>query len=232
MAITTLRRFGLFQKLPAKQLKRILSISHTRNYEAGEVIFEKGEAAKEMFIVMSGRVKIFIRSGWKKSKTFAYLGRGDFFGEMAIIEDKPRSAGVQAVEPCRMLVIHKGDFKRLLLSDPKLSIYMLKALSQRLRGANEDIENMLFRNILGRLAKTFRDLAGGDTTSCAGAVVLKQRYSQQELADLVGTTREPLSRALGILRRAGIVETRGGRVTLKDLTKLESLIFSAIHPED
>ena len=97
MALSDLKRIGLLKKLPAKDLKRILAIAKTRNFRAGEIIFNKSESANTMFVVESGRVKIFSRSSSKKRKTFAYLGRGSFFGEMAIIDDKARSAAAEAV---------------------------------------------------------------------------------------------------------------------------------------
>jgi CRP/FNR family transcriptional regulator len=99
---------------------------------------------------------------------------------------------------------------------------MLRALSERLRMADAEIENLLFRNILGRVAKTLHDLARrGQKTR--GGVLLKDRFTQQELADLVGTTREPLTRALSALRRAQLVEGSGGRYFIKDAEKLAAI---------
>jgi CRP-like cAMP-binding protein len=169
-------------------------------------------------------VKIFARSGGKKRKTFAYLRAGDFFGEMALLEKKPRSAAAEAVEFTKLLVIENKDFQRLISHNHEMTLSLLRTVSERLRRADEQIEGLLFSNILGRVAKTLYDLSRrGDKRG--GAIVLPERYTQQELADLVGTTREPLTRAISTLRRAQVVELREERYVIKDTRKLEAICF-------
>ncbi|MBI4377249.1 MAG: Crp/Fnr family transcriptional regulator [Elusimicrobia bacterium] len=217
-----LRKIPFLSQLSPKDLNEIYKISKIREYGPGEMIFSKAESAQQMFIVLGGRVKIFARSGGRKRKTFAYLEVGDFFGEMALVEGKSRSASAEAVDYSKLLVIQKNDFKRLLISDPHLSYYLLKSVSERLRKANEEIEDLLFRNILGRVAKALAQLASRGKRLGDG-VLLVQNFTQQELADLVGTTREPLTRALSTLRRAQLVEARKGRYWIRDMGKLQAL---------
>src|SRR6266550_5888709 len=100
-----LRKIPFLSQLAVKDLKEIYKISRIREYGPGEPIFSKAQAANQMFIVLSGRVKIFTRSRGKKRKTFAYLQPGDFFGEMALLEGKPRSASAEAVNYSRLLMI-------------------------------------------------------------------------------------------------------------------------------
>jgi CRP-like cAMP-binding protein len=177
--------------------------------------------------VAKGRVRIYISSTAKKKKTFAYIGPGAFFGEMALLDSKVRSASAEAVEDCRLLVIHKTDFKRFLLRDANLCYQILRTLCERLRNMDEQIENLLFRNILGRVTKTLCDLARQNGERQGDGVLLKDAFSRQELADLVGTTREPLSRALGSLRRAQLITFHEDKILLRDLTRMESLIGAA-----
>ncbi|MBI3298539.1 MAG: Crp/Fnr family transcriptional regulator [Elusimicrobia bacterium] len=227
MLLTHLKRFGLIGMLPAPAQKRLLAISRQDNFGPGERIFSRADAADHMFVVISGRVKIFLAGVGRRSKTFAYLDPGEFFGEMAVITGKSRSASAEAVEQTSLLLIHKNDFRRLLESDPKLALYMLKAVSERLRLADEEIEDILFRNVLGRVAKSLRDLARParrGTEPCQ----LPRRYTHQELADMIGTTREPLSRALAALRRAGLIDMVDGRVTLLDPAKLDQAISASV----
>jgi CRP-like cAMP-binding protein len=228
---TQLKRFSLLSKLPASELKRIHALSRELSFKSGQMIFQKAEAGAQMFVVLSGRIKIFSRSGWKKRKTFAYLEKGDFFGEMAVIEDKARSAAAQAVEPSTLLLIPKKDFRQLILSDSKLCFQLLKAVSDRLRKANEEIESLLFRNILGRVAKTLYDLSGARKRRGSGPITIKQRYTHQDLADLVGTTREPLSRALAILRKGEFVATKNGLLVLPEPKRLETLIHNSVRDD-
>ncbi len=223
MSLSVLRRVPFFAKLQTADLKEVYKISRIREYGPGEPIFAKAASAEQMFIVLSGRVKIYTPSSSKKRKTFAYLQPGDFFGEMALLEGKPRSASAEASAYTKLLMITKRDFQRLLTRDhPRLSIYLLKVFSERLRRANEEIEGFLFRNILGRVAKTLNDL-GKRGEKKRGGVELPEHYTQQELADLVGTTREPLTRALSALRRAQLIDHVDGRYFIKDPDKLNSL---------
>jgi CRP/FNR family cyclic AMP-dependent transcriptional regulator len=173
--------------------------------------------------VLSGRVKIFTYSGGKKRKTFAYLHDGAVFGEMALLEGKTRSAAAEAVSYSRLLMISGADFNRLLKARPDMTMYLLRTVSQRLRLANEQIESLLFQNILGRVAKTLCDLARKAEPSGERGVLLEENYTQQELADLVGTTREPLTRAVGALRRANLIDLRENRYLIPDLEKLRAL---------
>ncbi|MDD5658329.1 MAG: Crp/Fnr family transcriptional regulator, partial [Elusimicrobia bacterium] len=182
----------------------------------------KAESGDCLFVVVSGRVRIFSRSTGKKRKTFAYLAAGEFFGEMALVDGHSRCASAEAAQDSRLIVIRKSDFKNLLARDPKLTLYILRRICERLRRANEEIENLLFRNMLGRVSNALYGLACLGSRF-RGGILLGERYTQQELADLVGTTREPLTRAISTLRRAQIVETRHGRYFIRDLKKLAGL---------
>lgn len=230
MLLKHLKKFSLLGMLPDAALKRLLAISRQGDFGPRERIFSKSDAADHMFVVINGRVKIFLTGSGRRSKTFAYLGTGDFFGEMAVITGKTRSASAEAVEPTSLLMIHKRDFRRLLEKDAKLSLYLLEAVSERLHQADEEISDLLFRNVLGRVAKTLRDLGPRDRSQ-SGPRALPRAYTHQELADLVGTTREPLSRALSALRRAGLIDSREGNITLLDPAKLDSIIAASVSPD-
>ncbi len=220
--LKALRNVPFLKRLDARDLNEIDKISHIREYGPGEAVFNKAAQADRMFIVLSGRIKIFSRSSGKKRKTFAYLREGDFFGEMALLEGKPRSAAAEAVSYSRLLMISGRDFNRLLSERPALTLYLLREVSQRLRRANEEIENLLFQNVLGRVAKTLCDLARRGRRQGIG-VLLSEAYTQQELADLVGTTREPLTRAVSSLRRAQLVDVQDNRYLIPNLERLRAL---------
>ena len=203
---TLLKKIPFLSALTPAHLRDVYRLARDVRLESGQKVFAKREDADAMFIVVAGRVKIFTDSAGKKRKTYAYLAEGEFFGEMALVEDLPRTASAQAVEPTRLLVIRKADFQRLLARDSRLALYLLKTLCARLRRANADLEGMLFRNILGRVAQVVLEQAKRSGEPWKGeGLALKERFTQQELADLVGTTREPLTRALSSLRRAGLV---------------------------
>lgn len=223
MPVNFLRKIPFLSSLSRQDLQRVYRLGRILKVKAGATIFSKAQAGQHMFIVVSGRVKIYTQSNTKKRKTFAYLGRGDFFGEMALLHGKSRSASAQAAGESEVLLISKSEFQRLLQSDPKLSYYMLCSVTERLRRANEEIENLLFNKVVGRLSKVFHDLLENSSKPYEGGRLLRDKYTHQELADLVGTTREPLSRALSSLRRADLLDLRQGRYFISHPEKLGQL---------
>ncbi len=222
-AVRLLKKIPFLSALTSKHLGEVYRLAEELALNPRQSVFAKRQDADAMFIVLSGRIKIYTNSQSKKKKTFAYLKEGEFFGEMALVEGTTRTAAAQAVEPSRLLVIHKKDFQRLLANDPKLALYLLKTVSARLRRANEEIEGLLFRNILGRVAKAMLELAQRAGEIQNGGLVFKEHFTQQELADLVGTTREPLTRALSSLRRAGLIAMHQGRYFIPSPDKLAGL---------
>ena len=220
-----MRRVPLFRHLSETELRRIHKISTVRHYKKKALIFSKLESAKTLFIVRSGRVKVFSLSGSRKRKTFAHIPSGGFFGEMALLNGKVRSASVAAVEETELLCIDKHDFNELL-KDHKFTLTILRTLSHRLRTANEDIENILFDGLTGRLCKKILQLSRANK----GQQPKEVRVSRRELADVLGTTREPLARALGLLRRTGAIDVDRERITVCDPAKLRDLGSVHVRP--
>lgn len=219
-----LQKIPFLSALAHSHLREVFRLAREVEVGAGQPVFAKREDAAGMFIVLSGRVKIFTNSAGKKRKTFAYLKSGEFFGEMALVSGVTRTASAQAVEPSRLLLIRKKDFQKLLQREPRLCLYLLRTVCERLRQANEEIEGMLFRNVLGRVAKAMMDLGRTAGKAHNGGFILKDRFTQQELADVVGTTREPFTRALSSLKRAGLVAVaKDGRYVIPDARKLAGL---------
>lgn len=222
-AARLLKRIPFLSALSPKHVREVYRLASELELGPGEPVFAKRQDADAMYLVLSGRIKIYTSSASKKRKTFAYFEEGEFFGEMALVEGSTRTAAAQAVEPSRLLMIRKKEFQRLLARDPRLALYLLRTVCERLRKANEEIESLLFRNILGRVAKAVLELARRAGEPLDGGLVLKERFTQQELADVVGTTREPLTRALSSLRRAGLVTQHNGRYAVPEPERLAGL---------
>lgn len=222
MALQFLKNVSFFKQLPSAELTRILRISKSQSFAAGELIISRQDSGRHFFIVLSGRVKIFIASGARKRKTFAMLRKGAFFGEMSLLDGKVRSASAQAMEPTTLLLIRKRDFKRLLFKDPRLMYKILKTLSDRLRVANEEVEALLFKNLMGRTVHTLLELLERKNKLSQSAFI-PMKLTHQDLADLVGTTREPMTRAVSMLRKIGVLEYRNKTIHLKDISRLRAL---------
>lgn len=218
MTAKILRKVSFFSHLRNLELHRIMSIASSKKYKAGEIIFSKEQIGNHLFVVKSGSVKIYTSPGFARKKTFAYLNEGNFFGEMALLGGRVRSASAQAITDCELLVIPREKFKKIISTDIEFTLGMLHTLSERLRMANREIESLLFQNVLGRLVRTLVDLCGAKR-QCPITLELSQR----ELADFVGTTREPLSRALAMLKRSEMVDSGNKRIIVKNLSRLKAI---------
>ena len=218
-----LRKIDIFRNIGPTELRELLKVLQVRSYPADAPIFSKGDKAQHMFILLSGRVKIYSRSTSKMRATFAFLDPGEFFGEMALISSQPRSMSAQAVEDSKALLLHKKDFHRLLRDNAPFCGNILRNMSFRLTRADEQIENLRFHNILGRVSKVLWHLARKHGKKRKDGVLVAGDYSRQELADMVGTTREPFSRALASLQRAQMLRLRKDGILLFDLKKIKAL---------
>src|SRR5258708_4193757 len=141
-----LRKISLFRNLKPAELSALAKHSQVRSFPAGSKIFGKGDKPDYMFIVVSGKIKIYSRSDTKIRTTFAYILPGEFFGEMALLSTEPRSASAESAAESNLLLIHKREFSKLLRLNPSFSADLLHNLSARLRHADEQIENILFQN--------------------------------------------------------------------------------------
>ncbi|OGR66790.1 MAG: hypothetical protein A2X30_11935 [Elusimicrobia bacterium GWB2_63_16] len=221
MVSSVLKQISFFKDLSDSDLKKLFSIAGLKQYTAGQMVFAKADLGNNFFIVKTGRIKIFTTVGGGKKKTFAYLKKGDFFGEMSLLGGRVRSASAQATEDSEVLVISKKNFKRLIIENPDFSLNLLQTLVERLHKANKDMESMLFHNILGRLAEAILELSKDKHTK-----PVKMAIDQNELAQYLGTTRVPVCRAINTLKRAGIIDYRRGELVILNQARLQSMAGS------
>jgi CRP/FNR family cyclic AMP-dependent transcriptional regulator len=220
-----LRQVPLFHGLSDDDLRVVARIAKVRDFKKGETIFSKEARGDTMFVVMKGIVKIFSMSEMGKSKTFAYLETPDFFGEMALLEKGERSAGAVAVAPAHLLTIHRRDFQKLVVARPQLAFALLRTLCARLRRADKDIEAMSFNSVLGRVARILLDLAKRHGRQTPKGLRIHLELSHQELAEMVGTAREMVTRILNRFVRTQCLQMDGKYLVVTDPHKLREWIF-------
>jgi CRP-like cAMP-binding protein len=226
--LALLRKIPMFVGVRVQDLRKILKPENVRRVGPKELVFEQGDPADCMFIVIRGRIRIFIHSGPDRRKTVAYLERGDFFGEMALFSGENRSAAAQAVDDVTMLSVGKRNYSELLKRNWPMAEFVLKALCERLNRTNEQVENLLSQNILGRVAKTLSRMARHEGVAEGGGILIAAAYTHQEIADMVGTTREPIARAISSLKQAKLLEVRNGRFFIPDPERLNRLGLSSV----
>ncbi|MCG2724854.1 MAG: Crp/Fnr family transcriptional regulator [Elusimicrobia bacterium] len=216
--MTILRKVSLFKKLNSKDFKKIFSIAQVKSFNKGDIVFHKNEIGNNFFIVRSGKIKIFTSIGPNKKKTFAFLEKGDFFGEMSLLGSTTRSASAQAVSDSELLVISRFNFKKLLAKNTDFTLKLLQTLVKRLNNSDREIENMLYHNILGRLAGKIIELAPKTNKP---PIVLN--IDQNELAECIGTTRVPICHAIKSLKKCGAIDYKRTGIIILNLKQLESI---------
>lgn len=178
-----------------------------------------------LYVVMSGRVKIFGTSSQGRSKTFAYLEPGDFFGEMSLIDDEVRSASASVLEDAVLIMLKNDDFRKLIYARPDIAMAALKMMAQRLRRANKEIEALSFNNVLGRIAQILLDLSTRYGKKTDEGIRIEMNLSHKELAEMAGTAREVISRVISRFKRVGCVTFFDNKLTITDPDKLKSWVF-------
>ncbi len=210
-----LKGVDLFSALDDSQLEVLSNMAINKFYEKDEVIIlEDDDSNQSFFIIASGQVKVFISGIEGREAILALLKEGDFFGEMSLLDGDPRSASVKAVERSELVTIRREDFLEELKKLPELSMTLLVEMSKRLRKANRQISSLALMSVYGRIAATILQLMeeqGVRTRLKDGTsvVVIHNRPSQQQLAEMSGTTRETVSRVLGNLQKKGSIALSG-----------------------
>ncbi len=222
---SVLKRVPLFSKIEDKELEKITEISHLKKYRKDEDIFSEGEVGDALYILVSGVVKVFRTSSDGRIKTLALLQKGDFLGEMAILEKEIRSANVRAVEDAEMLVINRRDFEVSLTTNPQIAFKIMETLCARLRDADKQIESLTFQNVSGRLVIALLDLAEKHGVQTEKGIKIDMELTHQELSEMVGTAREVVSRILNDFRKTNCIEIEKHYITITDKEELKKMLY-------
>ncbi len=211
-----LRGVSIFADLDPGSLAALERITEAREYPEGAVILSQEEPGEALFVLVRGRVKVVLygQSG-REVILSVFRTPGDFFGEMSLLDDQPRSATVIAGERSRLLVLSRAAFQEHLAAHPRSALRVLTELSRRLRRADEVIGNLALLDVYGRLAGKLRELAASDGEAHEEGILIRQRPTQSEIAAMIGTSRETVSRALSELARRGFLEMSGKRLLLR-----------------
>jgi CRP/FNR family cyclic AMP-dependent transcriptional regulator len=208
-----LRRVPLFSGLTEPQLEALAAGSARRSYPKGRTIVSEGEPSQSMYILLAGRAKVQRSDSEGKEVILAVLGSGEFFGEMSLIDDAPRSASVITLEPCEFMAVSKEAFKAMLAQSPEVSMNVMRGLVRRLREADKKIETLALLDVYGRVARVLLDFS----ENVGGERIVKNKLPRQEIAKMIGASREMVSRVMKGLELDGyIVPMPEGRLALRE----------------
>lgn len=209
-----LSEVDLFRSLGPEARQEVARTAETRELRRGHVLFEEGDEANELFVVESGRIAIANRSVDGRESVFALMEAGDLFGEMPLFDGQGRSADARALEASVVHAIPYDPLRSVLRSDPNLLWGVVELLARRLRSMDAALADSVFLDVTGRTAKRLLELAGD-------ADEFQLPITQEELAGLVGASRERVNKALSSFLRLGWIEQRDRRYHITNRAQLE-----------
>jgi len=205
----------LFKSLDTEERERFAELVREKSYPKGSVILFEDDPGDALFVIRSGRVKVVLLAEDGREVILGLLGVGEHFGELSLIDDQPRSAHVIAMEESSILVLRREDFRRRVEASPNVAWALLQELSRRLRRADEKIGNLVLLDVPGRIARLLLDAA----KECGNDLIDKP-LTHQTIAQVIGASRETVSRALREFQENGWVSTERRRIRLLDKVAL------------
>ena len=205
----------MFAELGGDELQRISSLCHTRQLAAGELLFRKGDPGNALFGIRRGQIRIETGTSGGRRLTLNFMGPGDLFGEVALLDGESRTAAATASEPTELFVLRREDFLAYLEREPKVAIKLIRLLCRQIRWQSERMEEGMLQPLPVRLARRLCALA-----SDFGSEV---HISQEQLGIFVGAARESVNRQLQLWRRDGILDLQRNRILLRNMTKLAAV---------
>ncbi|MCB1051220.1 MAG: Crp/Fnr family transcriptional regulator [Acidobacteria bacterium] len=216
MDISFLEKVPLFHGLDPKLLEHIHQQTIKKTYQKDTILVQEHEAGETMFMILSGKVKVSNVGPDGKEVILSVLGPGEIFGEMSLLDDEPRSANVTTLDQTEMLQLRRRDFINIFESNAEMLGKLLATLSKRLRHANAQIRSLALLDVLGRIAKLLLDLAQKEGRKLLDGSVVFRRPTHQEIASMVGTSRETVSRMIGELARDGYIKISGKDIIIRE----------------
>ncbi|MDI9569448.1 MAG: Crp/Fnr family transcriptional regulator [Pseudomonadota bacterium] len=226
-----IKKVPLFKNLQPDGCRRVAAVLRSQVLKKGEALFRRGDEGAALFLIEFGRVKVTRQSALGDEVILAILSRGDFLGEMALLDGKPRSADVIALETTRVHILCRRDFIAFVMKNESAVKTVLAALSERLRKANDFLEDSLFLDVSARLAKKLVELAEQQqrqqqqNRGAAAEQPVELCLTQRELAATIGAKRESVNKAIKGWREEGYLQTTPSKIIIKDLEALSKKVM-------
>ena len=206
----------LFNGLDRTELEKFAEVTREKSYPKGSVILFEDDPGDSLFVVRDGRVKVVLIGEDGREVILGVLGVGEYFGELSLIDDRPRSAHVIAMEDSNLLVLRREDFRKRVESSPSVAWSLLTELSRRLRRADDKIGGLVLLDVPGRIARLLLDLAEESGTNA-----IEKTLTHQTIAQMIGASRETVSRAMKDFQDAGWITVERRRIAIADRAALE-----------
>jgi len=194
-----------------------------RQFRQGQAIFQQGDSGQMLYLIQSGRVRIYVEGEEGQEVSVIVYGPNDIFGELAVIDGLPRSASAVAMEETVVHILSRDCFREHMRRSPQLALNFMKALSVRVRYSTRQVGSLTMLDVPGRLARKLLELAQDHGLVETGGVRINLALTQTDLASLIGATRESINKALGAFRRQGLILVEGSHIIIVDPDALREL---------
>jgi CRP/FNR family cyclic AMP-dependent transcriptional regulator len=220
-----LKQVPLFADLADEDIRELMAVARRRIFRSGEVIFHRDDPGQVLYVIKEGKVKISLISPEGQEISLVVFGKGECFGEFAILDGLPRSADAIALERVECYTLQRSDFHKTIMKNPKIAIQVMEVLSRRLRTTDQMVENLIFLDVYGRVAKKLLELADSHGSKVDDGIRIEVRLTQQELASMVGASRESVNKVMGYFTDKNFISTDKHRITLHRIADLKRRIY-------
>jgi CRP/FNR family transcriptional regulator len=215
----------IFRTLNYEELRQVNSLIRKKDYQKGSMLFLQGDRSEHLYIVRYGRVKLYETSKDGRQQIVHILEQGDFFGELSLFRDEHHSLYGEAMDDTGLCMIPKEDFKNLIKENPEISMGIMQAMSERLVTAENFIIDLTLKNVEERLASLLIMMADKQGVRTTQGIQIPLNLSRREIANLLGTTTETVSRKLTKLQSEGIINIEGHKnIIILNKGKLNTII--------
>lgn len=214
----------MFKDLPPELIDRIARLSVTKKIRAGETLFFKNDDGDALYGILDGRIRISTGTAGGQELVLNIIEKDEIFGEIALLDGKPRTADAIAIIGCELMVIHRRDVRQLIEQETALAIHFLELAGERLRWLSDRIEDAAFLDVAARLAKQLLHMAEISGEQTPEGIIVKLQPSQAELGQMLGTSRISISKHLRRWRDRDWVTLKRGMVLIKDRESLQNII--------
>lgn len=209
MSTDALRSIPLFADLDEADLAQIAEASVVRTFSKNSIVITEGDISSSLYVILDGEVKVYVGDDDGRINIVNRLGPGDYFGELSLIDEGPRSASVEAIGKCRMSILSRSVFIDYIEQHPRVAVTLLKGIGRRLRSTTDHAKNLALMDVFGRVAQVLLQAAVEEEGR-----LITPSLTQQDIADAVGSSREMVSRILKDLKTGGYISMEGKRVII------------------
>lgn len=220
--VEILKRIPAFSQLEEADMQEISKITIERNFRKGAIIFMEGDPGEAFYFIKSGKVKVYKTTPDGREHIFTILSEGGVFAEVTLFNEIPYPASAEVLEDAEIGMIKNKELEDLIRRNAEIALQIIKVFSKKLFSSQQKVKELALGDTYMRIAKTLITFAEDHGVETSSGVEIRLNISRQELANMIGTARETVSRALSQFKKEGSIDIEGKKIIIKNMEKLES----------